>query len=139
MFSKNILVESALVGTIHFYAYVFNNPQGLIGFGIFPNNGPHPIVYFLNKKSNRISLHFDEEMIIQMCEKSTFTTTERRLLFKKFLDFVIRLEEKAADIVFKGAKMTYLSNSREIVKYKRIYIHCKKGLSRQASSQEVES
>ncbi len=139
MFSKNILVESALVGTIHFYAYVFNNPQGLIGFGIFPNNGPQPIVYFLNKKSNRISLHFDEEMIIQMCEKSTFSTMERRLLFKNFLDFVIRMEGKAADIVFKGAKMTYLSSSREVVKYKRMYIHCKRGLSRQASNQEVES
>lgn len=123
MISKNILVDSALIGTIHFYAYVFNNYDGQIGFGLFTNDGPKPIVYFLRSKTSRTTLHFDDEIIFWLCDQSEFSTQERRHLFKEFLDFAIRMERKAAEMIFKDVKMTTLSDSREIIKYKRLYIH----------------
>ncbi len=123
MVSKNILVDSAMIGTIHFYAYIFNNHDGQIGFGLFTNDGPDPIVYFLHSKSHRTTLHFDDDIILWLGEQSEFNTQQRRTLFKEFLDFAIRMERKAAEVIFKDLKMTNLSDSREIIKYKRMYIH----------------
>jgi len=123
MISKNILVDSALVGTIHFYAYVFNTDDGITGFGLFPNNGPRPIFYLLNPQGNKISLHFDEELILMVCQQSQFSTLERRRLFREFLDYATKMERKAARLVFRDTKMNYLADSREMVKYKRMYVH----------------
>lgn len=125
MISKNILVDSALIGTIHFYAYVFNTDDGVTGFGFFPNNGPRPIFYLLNCSGNKISLHFDEELIMMICQQSKFGTQEKRMLFTEFLDYASRMERKAARLVFRDSKMNYLADSREMVKYKRMYVHYK--------------
>lgn len=123
MVTKNILVDSALIGTIHFYAYVFNTDNGVIGFGLFPNNSPRPIFYLLNSQGTKITLHFDEELILKVCQQSNFSTHERRMLFREFLDFSTKMEKKAAQLVFRDTKMNYLADSREMVKYKRMYVH----------------
>ncbi len=125
MVTKNILVDSALIGTMHFYAYVFNTDNGVIGFGLFPNNSARPIFYLLNSHGTRITLHFDEELILNVCQQSSFSTHERRLLFREFLDFATKMEKKAAQLVFRDTKMNYLADSREMVKYKRMYVHYK--------------
>lgn len=123
MITKNILVDSALVGTVHFYAYVFNTDDGVIGFGLFPNDGPHPICYLLNRQGNKVTLHFDEDIILYICQQSRFSTMEKRTLFKEFLDYATKMEKKAARLVFRDVKVNYLADSREMVKYKRLYIH----------------
>ena len=125
MVTKNILVDSALIGTVHFYAYVFNTDNATIGFGLFPNNGPRPIFYLLNPIGNKITLHFDEELILKICQQSRFSTHERRMLFREFLDYATKMEKKAAQLVFRETKMNYLADSREMVKYKRMYVHFK--------------
>jgi len=121
--SKNILIDSTLIGTIQFYAYVFNNEAGKIGFGLFPNDGPKPIVYLLNDQGTKISLLFEEDIILKICQQSHYSTAERRLLFKEFLDYVTIMEKKASRMIFKDTKMTYLGDSREVLKYKRLYVH----------------
>lgn len=123
MLSKNILIDSTLIGTIQFYAYVFNNEAGKIGFGLFPNDGPKPIVCLLNEQGNKISLLFEEDIILKICQQSNYTTAERRVLFKEFLDYVTIMEKKASRMIFKDTKMTYLGDSREVLKYKRLYVH----------------
>src|SRR5690606_36707836 len=112
MITKNILVESAWIGTMHFYAYVFNTDSGVIGFGLFPNNSARPIFYLLNSHGTKITLHFDEELILNVCQQSSFSTDERRLLFREFLDFATQMEKKAAQLVFRDTKMNYLADSR---------------------------
>ena len=134
MVTKNILVESALIGTIHFYAYVFNTDNGVIGFGLFPNNSPRPIFYLLNSHGTRISLHFDEDLILNVCQQSNFSTHERRMLFREFLDFATKMEKKAAQLVFRDTKMNYLADSREMVKYKRMYVHYKDSETKESST-----
>ncbi len=123
MITKNILVDSALVGTIHFYAYVFNTVDGVRGFGLFPNNGPKPIFYLLNPNGNKTTLHFDDDLILWLCKQSKFSTQERRLLFREFLDYATQMERKAAKLIFRDSKMVYLADSREVIKYKRMYVH----------------
>ena len=123
MITKNILVDSTLVGTVHFYAYVFNTDDGVIGFGLFPNDGPRPICYLLNRQGNKVTLHFDEEIIQMICQQSKFSTMEKRILFKEFLDYATKMEKKAARLLFRDIKVNYLADSREMVKYKRMYIH----------------
>lgn len=123
MVSKNILVDSAVIGTVHFYAYVFNNVDGVIGFGLFPNDGPNPIFYVLHEKGAKTTLRFDDELILQICEQSEFSTQQRRILFKEFLTYSSSLEQKMAKLIFRDLKMAYLADSREVVRYKRMYIH----------------
>ena len=123
MITKNILVDSAPVGTFHFYAYVFNTDDGVIGFGLFPNDGPKPICYLLNRQSNKVTLHFDEELILYICQQSQYSTMEKRMLFKEFLEYATKMEKKAARLLFRDIKVDYLADSREMVKYKRMYIH----------------
>src|SRR5690606_40125126 len=123
MVSKNILVDSALIGTVHFYAYVFNTEDGVIGFGLFPNDGPRPIFYLLHEKGAKTTLRFDEELILWICEQSRFSTQERRRLFKSFLEYSSSLEQKIAKLIFRDLKMAYLADSREVVRYKRMYVH----------------
>ncbi|MGM1429618.1 hypothetical protein ACS126_10200 [Sphingobacterium lactis] len=123
MVSKNILVDTTLIGTLQFYVYVFNTETGVIGFGMFINDGPKPIFYLLNGNGSRITLNFDDEQILWLCQQSTFSTDERRMLFKEFLAYATKMEKKAANLVFRDAKMNYLSESREIIRYKRMYVH----------------
>lgn len=123
MISKNILVDSAVIGTVHFYAYVFNNDEGMIGFGLFPDDGPRPIFYLLHEKGAKTTLHFDDELILWICEQSRFTTRERRMLFKEFLEYSSSLEYKMSRLIFRDLKMAYLADSREVVRYKRMYVH----------------
>ncbi|MGJ1205035.1 hypothetical protein [Sphingobacterium lactis] len=123
MVSKNILVDTTLIGTLQFYVYVFNTETGAIGFGMFINDGPKPIFYLLNGNGSRITLNFDDEQILWLCQQSTFSTDERRMLFKEFLAYATKMEKKAANLVFRDAKMNYLSESREIIRYKRMYVH----------------
>ena len=123
MVSKNILVDSALIGTVHFYAYVFNDENGVIGFGLFPNDGPHPIFYVLHEKKTKTTLRFNDELILWICQQSQFSTQERRVLFKKFLEYSSSIEQKVAKLIFRDLKMAYLADSREVVRYKRMYVH----------------
>ena len=123
MISKNILVDTTLIGTIQFYTYVFNDQEGKIGFGLFPNNSPDPLVYLLNIKDSKLKLFYNDDLILWICIQSQFKTEERRSLFKIFLDYVSKMEKKAANMIFKDKKMTYLADSREMLKYKRLYIH----------------
>ncbi|MGO1595220.1 MAG: hypothetical protein ACTHZ1_04205 [Sphingobacterium sp.] len=139
MVSKNILVDSALIGTVHFYAYVFNTKDGVIGFGLFPDDGPRPIFYVLHEKGAKTTLRFDEELIHRICEQSRFSTQERRMLFKNFLEYSSSLEHKIAKLIFKDLKMAHLADSREVVRYKRLYVHYNKDKTRDRATDKVHS
>lgn len=125
MVSKNILVDISPIGTFTFFAYVFNDEEGKVGFGLFPNDGPCPVIYLLNVHNNKVKIFFNEELIIKICEQSRFSTNERREIFRKFIEYASRMEKKAARLVFRDCKMSFLTESREMVKYKRLYIHYK--------------
>lgn len=129
MLSKNILVDSSVIGTVKFYAYVFNDESGRVGFGLFPNDGSEPIVYLLNVQGSRIKIFFNERIILLICQQSRFSTNERRNFFREFLDFATSMEKKAARLVFRDNKMTYMADTREMIKYKRLYIHYKSPVS----------
>ncbi len=129
MVSKNILVDTTNIGTFKFFAYVFNDEEGKVGFGLFPNDGPCPLVYLLNVQGNKIKIFFNDDLIMRICEQSKFSTNERRELFRQFLDYASKMEKKAARLVFRDSKMSYLAESREMVRYKRLYIHYKNPMS----------
>ncbi|QBR13178.1 hypothetical protein [Sphingobacterium sp. CZ-2] len=129
MVSKNILVDISPIGTFTFFAYVFNDEEGRVGFGLFPNDGPSPVIYLLNVQNNRVKIFFNEKLIVQICEQSQFNTNERREIFRKFIEYASKMEKKAARLVFRDCKMSYLTESRDMVKYKRLYIHYKNPLS----------
>lgn len=123
MISKNIFVGSSFIGSLQFSTYLFNNEKGEVGLGIFVNDRNYPLYHIMNAKPNKINISLDEEQFVEICRKSVFSVSERRVIFQDFVKYIQEMELLGSKLMFKRDKVKFLSSSREILKYKRIYIH----------------
>ncbi len=123
MISKNIFVGSSFIGSLQFSTYLFNNEKGEVGLGIFVNDRNYPLYHIMNAKPNKINISLDEEQFVEICRKSVFSVSERKVIFQDFVKYIQEMELLGSKLMFKRDKVKFLSSSREILKYKRIYIH----------------
>ena len=122
MCTKIIFVDTRVIGKISFDCYIFNNELGRIGFGIFINNGPQPMISFIKEYGNRISVDFDEQSIQGIADNSTFSLAKRTKIFNEFIAYVREMEERAFRLVFRDAEMVYIADSRKIADYRVLYL-----------------
>ncbi|MFZ4263718.1 hypothetical protein ACFRAE_16895 [Sphingobacterium sp. HJSM2_6] len=123
MISKNIFVGSCFIGSLQFYTYLFNDEIGDVGLGLFINDREYPLYYIINTKTNKVHISLDEQQFFEICKQSKFSVSERRGIFQEFMKYMQEMEHLGAKLMFKNEKIKYLSSSREMLKYKRIYIH----------------
>jgi thiamine kinase-like enzyme len=122
MLHKLICLENLQIGTVHFSAFVVNLDGGNTGFALFINQENDPIFIFRKEKKNEVSFHVNEEQFFWIVKNSQFTPGERQNFFAEFVEFLRLMEEKVSNYVFKREKLIRFTNSRDIVRYKYLYL-----------------
>lgn len=122
MFTKLIAIDDQKIGTVHFYAYVVKIDVDDVGFAIFMDNMGTPLLYFSKKGVNTVNFKIDNDQFLWIVKNSKFSKSERKLLYQEFEFFLRAMEQRAKAYLFKNATVHYISNSRDIVRYKNHYI-----------------
>lgn len=119
---KLILVESITIGNFTFEAIILENKYGELCFSIYLNNLDEPMLTFYLIDQSNIGITVNEKCLDHVYTYRTIEKTQRRKFFKKFYDFIITSEKKAAYMVFKDKKMNYIKDSEIIIDMKNRYI-----------------
>ena len=119
---KLILVESITIGNFTFEAIILENKYGELCFSIYLNNLDEPMLTFYVIDQSNIGITVNEKCLDHVYINRTIEKTQRRKFFKKFYDFIITSEKKAAYMVFKDKKMNYIKDSEIIIDMKNRYI-----------------
>ncbi len=122
MFTKLIAVDDQKIGTVHFHAFVIKIQKDEVGFAIFMNELPTPLLYFYRDSINSITFKIDNDQFLGIVKNSKFTSEVRKELYKEFEFFLRTMEERATAYLFKNATVKYITNSRDIIRYKNYYI-----------------
>ncbi|MBD1425370.1 hypothetical protein [Sphingobacterium arenae] len=122
MFTKLISVDNQKIGTVDFYAYVIKIQNDEVGFAIFIDELPTPLLYFYRDSIDSITFKIDNEQFLGIVKNSKFPSEMRKELYKEFEFFLRTMEQRATAYLFKNATVKYITNSRDIIRYKNYYI-----------------
>ncbi|PRD47175.1 hypothetical protein [Sphingobacterium haloxyli] len=122
MFTKLIAIDDQKIGTVHFHAYIIKIQEDEVSFAIFMDELRTPLLYFYRDSINSVSFKIDNEQFLGIVRNSKFTGEERKELYKEFEFFLRTMEERATAYLFKTATVKYITNSRDIIRYKNYYI-----------------
>ncbi|KGE13123.1 hypothetical protein [Sphingobacterium deserti] len=122
MFAKLIAIDSQKIGTVNFHAYVVKMDKEEIGFAIYIDDLPSPLLYFCKDNPDSITFRINNDQFLSIVKNSKFNKDERKCLYKDFEFFLRAMEERATAYIFKNATVKYISNSRDIIRYKNYYI-----------------
>ncbi|MFD1770586.1 hypothetical protein [Sphingobacterium suaedae] len=122
MFTKLIAIDDQKIGTVHFYAFVVKIDHDEVGFALFMNNLPSPLLYFKKEGKDHVNFKIDNELFLWIVKNSKFSRDERKQLYADFEFFLRAMEQRAKAYLFKNAQVQYISNSRDIIRYKNYYI-----------------
>lgn len=122
MFTKLIVIDTQKIGTVHFQAFVVNIREEEVGFAIFMNEIETPLLYFYRDGEESITFKIDNEQFLGIVKNSKFSSQERKELYKEFEFFLRTMEERATAYLFRNAVVKYITNSRDIIRYKNYYI-----------------
>src|SRR5690606_20524056 len=122
MLHKLICLDNLQIGTVYFSAFVVNLDGGNTGFALYINQESDPIFIFRKEKKNEVSFHVNEEQFFWIVKNSQFSPGERQDFFAEFVEFLRLMEDKVSNYVFKREKLIRFTNSRDIVRYKYLYL-----------------
>ncbi|MBD1432474.1 hypothetical protein H8B06_06540 [Sphingobacterium sp. DN00404] len=122
MFTKLIAVDNQKIGTVDFHAFVIKIKKDEVGFAIFIDELPTPLLYFYRDGIDSITFKIDNDQFLHIVKNSKFTSEIRKELYKEFEFFLRTMEERATAYLFKNATVKYITNSRDIIRYKNYYI-----------------
>ncbi|RZF61767.1 hypothetical protein [Sphingobacterium corticibacterium] len=122
MFTKLIAIDDQKIGTVHFHAFVIKIKEDEVGFAIFLNELTTPLLYFYRDGIDSITFKIDNEQFMAIVKNSKFTKEIRKELYKDFEFFLRTMEERATAYLFKNVAVKYITNSRDIIRYKNYYI-----------------
>lgn len=122
MFTKLIAIDNQLIGTVHFHAFVVNFANHDVGFALFMNDFPKPLLYFSKETIDRVNFNIDNDQFLWIVKNSKFTREDRKKFYDQFEFFLRAMEQRAKAYLFKNSTVKYISNSRDIIRYKNYYI-----------------
>jgi len=129
MFTKLIAIDDQQIGTVHFYAYVIKLQDDEVGFALFMNELETPLLYFYREGKDSITFKIDNTQFLGIVKNSKFSKEERKELYQEFEFFLRTMEERATAYLFKDATVKYITNSRDIIRYKNYYISAKTNMA----------
>ncbi|WDF67376.1 hypothetical protein PQ465_13785 [Sphingobacterium oryzagri] len=122
MFTKLIAIDNQLIGTVHFHAFVVNLGGDDVGFALFMNDLPDPLLYFSKEGTDQVNFTIDNQQFLWIVKNSKFTREDRKRFYDQFEFFLRAMEQRAKAYLFKNSTVQYISNSRDIIRYKNYYI-----------------
>jgi len=122
MFTKLIAIDNQKIGTVHFHAFVVKLDHDEVGFALFMDDLSSPLLYFSKEEADSVTFKIDNEQFLGIVKNSKFPRDERKRLYGDFEFFLRAMEQRATAYIFKHSTVKYISNSRDIIRYKNYYI-----------------
>lgn len=121
---KLIFVDTILLGSFTFKAYIFEIKLNKIAYGIFIESMQSPLLWMQkDNKDEKIRITFDEDLVQYITSTSKASKRQRKLIAQELIKFIVCNEKKAANLVFKEENLEYLINHKEIVLNMNYYIN----------------
>lgn len=118
-----IFVDATNIGLFYFRAFIFENDQHEVCFGIFLDDHTSPLIWFEQTKENSVALHIDYNLAQLIRDHSQSDRKQRSINFKEFMRFVKDSERVASKMVFRGKHIEFLSKSLGLADIKRNYVN----------------
>lgn len=118
-----IFVDATNIGLFYFRAFIFENNQQEVCFGIFLDDHDSPLIWFEQTREDSVALHIDYNLAQLIRDNTQSDKKQRSRNFKEFMHFVKDSERIASRMVFRGKNIEFLSKSMTLADIKKNYVN----------------
>lgn len=118
-----IFVDSITIGLFLFKGYIYEDENANVCFGIFIDGNENPLVSFEKDEEDVVHIVIEINLLAHISKVSISNKNQRKANFKQFSAFLKESEHVAANMVFKGRQMKYLSKSKNLLEMRNIYVN----------------
>lgn len=121
--SNSKLIDKIQIGPIEFEAYIINDENNLEAFAIYFQQKKEPLILFQQISSDlKVEIKINQELVNELQQLKAKDMNQRKEHYKIFQEFALNAEQKAKDIAFQDAKLTYISDIQIIKGIEQAYL-----------------
>lgn len=121
--SNSKLIDKIQIGQVEFEAYIINDENNLEAFAIYFQQKKEPLILFQQISSDlKVEIKINQELVNELQQLKAKDLTQRKEHYKIFQEFALNAEQKAKEIAFQDAKLTYISDIQVIKCIEQAYL-----------------
>jgi hypothetical protein len=121
--SNSKLIDKIQIGPIEFEAYIINDENNLEAFAIYFQQKKEPLLLFQQVSSDfKIEIKINQQLVDELQQLKAKDIKQRKEHYKIFQEFALNAEQKAKEIAFQDAKLTYISDIQVIKCIEQAYL-----------------
>ena len=121
--SNSKLIDKIQIGQVDFEAYIINDENNLEAFAIYFQQKKEPLILFQQVSSDlKVEIKINQELVNELQQLKAKDLKQRKEHYKIFQEFALNAEQKAKEIAFQDAKLTYISDIQVIKCIEQAYL-----------------
>jgi hypothetical protein len=121
--SNSKLIDKIQIGPIEFEAYIINDENNLEAFAIYFQQKKEPLLLFQQVSSDfKIEIKINQQLVDELQQLKAKDIKQRKEHYKIFQEFALNAQQKAKEIAFQDAKLTYISDIQVIKCIEQAYL-----------------
>jgi hypothetical protein len=121
--SNSKLIDKIQIGQVEFEAYIINDENNLEAFAIYFQQKKEPLILFQQISSDlKVEIKINQELVNELQQLKAKDLKQRKEHYKIFQEFALNAEQKAKEIAFQDAKLTYISEIQVIKCIEQAYL-----------------
>jgi len=121
--SNSKLIDKIQIGQVEFEAYIINDENNLEAFAIYFQQKKEPLILFQQISSDlKVEIKINQELVNELQQLKVKDLKQRKEHYKIFQEFALNAEQKAKEIAFQDAKLTYISDIQVIKCIEQAYL-----------------
>ncbi|WP_149913180.1 hypothetical protein [Sphingobacterium cavernae] len=121
--SNSKLIDKIQIGQVEFEAYIINDENNLEAFAIYFQQKKEPLILFQQISSDlKVEIKINQELVNELQLLKAKDLKQRKEHYKIFQEFALNAEQKAKEIAFQDAKLTYISDIQVIKCIEQAYL-----------------
>jgi len=121
--SNSKLIDKIQIGPIEFEAYIINDENNLEAFAIYFQQKKEPLILFQQiSKDLKVEIKINQRLVDELQLLKAKDLKQRKEHYKIFQEFALNAEQKAKEIAFQDAKLTYISDIQIIKGIEQAYL-----------------
>jgi len=121
--SNSKLIDKIQIGPIEFEAYIINDENNLEAFAIYFQQKKEPLLLFQQISDDlKVEIKINQQLVDELQQLKAKDIKQRKEHYKIFQEFALNAEQKAKEIAFQDAKLTYISDIQVIKSIEQAYL-----------------
>ncbi|HLS39091.1 MAG TPA: hypothetical protein VK023_12555 [Sphingobacterium bovisgrunnientis] len=121
--SNSKLIDKIQIGQVEFEAYIINDENNLEAFAIYFQQKKEPLILFQQISSDlKVEIKINQELVNELQQLKAKDLKQRKEHYKIFQEFALNAEQRAKEIAFQDAKLTYISDIQVIKCIEQAYL-----------------